>query len=164
MLPRPRRNTDSRSERTARALPSWSRARLVKIMVCQGRPVACPQMPNPRLTVPVSGPMANTCCHSPRAKMLSPGRRGGRPMVSGSAPSTPRARPGRPWVTRLIHKIWAGGGVAEVEAARAVEGFLRSAGELSAGEHAGLLVVVAGAVDGEALAASRPALAQPAQR
>ena len=44
----------------------------------------------------------------PRANRLSAGGRGGRRMMSRSAGSAASASPGRPSVTRLIHRIWIG--------------------------------------------------------
>src|SRR5260370_3927173 len=57
-----------------------------------------------------------------------------------------------------------GGGVAEVEAAGAVEGFFGGSGWLAAGQEAVLVVVVAGAVDREPPGAGVAAVAEPAQR
>ena len=56
-----------------------------------------------------------------------------------------------------------GGGVGEVEAAGAVEGFFERSGELAAGQDAVLVVVVAGAVDRETPEAGVPGIAGPAE-
>ena len=54
--------------------------------------------------------------------------------------------------------------IAEVEAAGAVEGFLRGAGRVAAGQDGLVVVVVAGAVDGEAPAGGGSGVAEPAER
>ncbi len=58
--------------------------------------------------------------------------------------------------------VGPGGWIGEVEAAGAVEGFLRGAGGVAGGQDAGLVVVVAGPVDGEAPGVCGSAVAQAA--
>ena len=67
----------------------------------------------------------------------------------------------------LIRRGWRvepGRSVAEVEAACAVEGFLRGAGRVAAGQDGLVVVVVAGAVDGKAPAGGGSGVAEPAER
>ncbi len=87
----------------AAAGPGWRRS-----WSARGGRWRAPQTPTPRVTAAMSRPTPAMRCHSPRPRTLSAGRRGGRRMASGSAGSPPSATPGRPWVSRLIHRIWAG--------------------------------------------------------
>src|SRR5438067_7084185 len=61
-------------------------------------------------------------------------------------------------------RVEPGRSVAEVEAAGAVEGFLRGAGREATGQDGLLVVVVAGAVDGEAPAGGGSGVAESAER
>jgi hypothetical protein len=56
----------------------------------------------------ISTAMRRMRFQSPAPRTLSAGGRGGRRITASSAGSAPSATPVRPWVSRLIHRIWAG--------------------------------------------------------
>ena len=103
-------NSDSRSERIASTWPICDSVSTVNTMVCQCASrswiaQACAQQATPP---PISSPTQRMCCHMPWAKMLSFGGRGGRCMIAALRRLAASASPGRPSVTRLIHRMWIG--------------------------------------------------------
>ena len=67
--PAPRVKKLSRSDRTARAWPSWSSARVVNTIVCHGQPAPRAPASRARQTAAMVSPTQRACRHSPRAKI-----------------------------------------------------------------------------------------------
>jgi hypothetical protein len=84
----------SRSDRTARAWPSCSSARVVKTMLCHGQPAARAPTSRARQTAAMVSPTHRACCHSPRAPPQL-GRHPGRDHHPGAAAAGDGRAPAR---------------------------------------------------------------------
>ena len=108
-LPVPRPAPAGRGARTASATPSWARPSTTKTTDCQGQPARRRPRPAASTTARSAPPVTSTSPAQPGRRAPTRGASGAagawRPGSAGSAPS---ATPGRPWVSRLIHRICAG--------------------------------------------------------